>query len=83
MAKPDELILLFWNCPECGHEHIEGPTRRCPRCFHWRDQTVDFYEAPDSRPLTIEEVLQYQRPDWKRSGKRLKLLDSSRGDLRK
>jgi hypothetical protein len=64
MSQSDDLILLFWNCPECGHEHIEGPTKRCPRCFYWRDRAVAFYEAPDSRVLTPDEAMQYQRPDW-------------------
>ncbi len=63
MAR-QETILLFWDCPECGHEHIPGPSHRCPNCFWWRDRTVEFYEAPDSRVLSPEEVAQYQGPDW-------------------
>jgi len=63
MAR-EEVILLFWDCPECGHAHIPGPTQRCPNCFWWRDRGVEFYEAPDSRVLTPEEVAQYQGPDW-------------------
>ena len=64
MAERTEKILLFWDCPECGHAHIEGPTQRCPRCFWWRDRSVNFYEAPDSRVLTPEEEAKYTRPDW-------------------
>lgn len=63
MAR-EAVILLFWDCPECGHAHIEGPTFRCPRCFWWRDRDLNFYEAPDSRVLTPEEVEQFQRPNW-------------------
>lgn len=64
MAERDEKILLFWDCPECGHAHIEGPTQRCPRCFWWRDRQVQFYEADDSRSLTPEEEEKFTRPDW-------------------
>ena len=64
MAERSEKILLFWDCPECGHSHIEGPTQRCPRCFWWRDRQVKFYESQDSRPLTSEEEAKYTRPDW-------------------
>ncbi len=59
-----EIILLFWDCPCCGHKHIPGPTRRCPRCFWWRDRTVKFYEAPDSVVLSPAEVARYAGPDW-------------------
>lgn len=64
MAEYDEQILLFWDCPECGYAHIEGPTSRCPNCFWWRDRRVEFYEAPDSRVLTPAEAEKYSRPDW-------------------
>ncbi|MGD1938025.1 MAG: hypothetical protein ACFCA4_10775 [Cyanophyceae cyanobacterium] len=64
MAERSKKILLFWDCPECGHSHVEGPTQRCPRCFWWRDRQVEFYEANDSRLLTPEEEAQYTRPDW-------------------
>ncbi|MGQ9866966.1 MAG: hypothetical protein ACUVSQ_11940 [Pseudanabaenaceae cyanobacterium] len=63
MAR-QEVILLFWDCPECGHKHIPGPTRRCPQCFWWRDRTVNFYEAPDSVVLSPEEAARYAGPDW-------------------
>jgi len=59
-----EVILLFWDCPYCGHKHIPGPTRRCPACFWWRDRTVNFYEAPDSVVLSPAEVARYAGPDW-------------------
>ena len=59
-----EIILLFWDCPYCGHKHIPGPTRRCPGCFWWRDRTIDFYEAPDSVVLSPAEVARYAGPDW-------------------
>jgi hypothetical protein len=59
-----EVILLFWDCPYCGHKHIPGPTRRCPGCFWWRDRTVNFYEAPDSVVLSPAEVARYAGPDW-------------------
>ena len=59
-----EVILLFWDCPYCGHKHIPGPTRRCPGCFWWRDRTIDFYEAPDSVVLSPAEVARYAGPDW-------------------
>lgn len=59
-----EIILLFWDCPYCGHKHIPGPTRRCPGCFWWRDRTVNFYEAPDSVVLSPAEVARYAGPDW-------------------
>ncbi len=63
MAR-QEVILLFWDCPQCGHKHIPGPTRRCPQCFWWRDRTVNFYEAPDSVVLSPEEAARYAGPDW-------------------
>ncbi|NJL01957.1 MAG: hypothetical protein HC910_15870 [Spirulinaceae cyanobacterium SM2_1_0] len=63
MAR-QEIILLFWDCPECGHAHIPGPTQRCPNCFWWRDRETNFYEAPDSRVLSPEELEQFQGPDW-------------------
>jgi len=59
-----EIILLFWDCPYCGHKHIPGPTRRCPGCFWWRDRTVNFYEAPDSVVLSPAQVARYAGPDW-------------------
>ena len=59
-----EVILLFWDCPYCGHKHIPGPTRPCPGCFWWRDRTIDFYEAPDSVVLSPAEVARYAGPDW-------------------
>jgi hypothetical protein len=60
----EEVILLFWDCPECGHKHIPGPSRRCPQCFWWRDRTVNFYEAPDSVVLSPEAAARYAGPDW-------------------
>jgi len=59
-----EIILLFWDCPYCGHKHIPEPTRRCPGCFWWRDRTVNFYEAPDSVVLSPAEVARYAGSDW-------------------
>ncbi|MCG9885179.1 MAG: hypothetical protein MH825_06305 [Cyanobacteria bacterium] len=64
MGDRAETILLFWDCPDCGHPHIEGPTKRCPGCFYWRDRAVKFYETPESRVLTAEEEAKYTNPDW-------------------
>lgn len=65
MGDRAETILLFWDCPDCGHPHIEGPTKRCPGCFYWRDRAVTFYETPESRVLTAEEEAKYTtNPDW-------------------
>jgi hypothetical protein len=64
MGDRSETILLFWDCPDCGRPHIEGPTKRCPGCFYWRDRAVKFYETPESRVLTAAEEAKYTNPDW-------------------
>jgi rubrerythrin len=67
-------IELFWRCPECGTDHISAipdlnPTGwYCPECFFRRDETVELYEAPDSRVITDPELIQQieeGRADWK------------------
>lgn len=62
-----EYIELFWDCPQCGQKHISAvfnpQGQRCPQCLHWRSQTVELYEAPDSRVITDPEIIN-RPPFW-------------------
>lgn len=57
----DDIIELFWNCPQCGKAENSGiDHRRCPACFYMRPADVEFYETPNSRVLrAFSEFMRY------------------------
>lgn len=74
MGKRVEYIELFWRCRECGQDHISAiphlnPTGwYCPNCFFRRDESVELYEASDSRVITDPDLIariEEGRADWK------------------
>ena len=74
MTERIEYIELFWRCRECGQDHISAiphlnPTGwYCPNCFFRRDESVELYEASDSRVITDPDLIariEEGRADWK------------------
>ena len=74
MSKRIEYIELFWRCRECGRDHISAiphlnPTGwYCPNCFFRRDESVELYEAEDSKIITDPDLIariEEGRADWK------------------
>ena len=74
MTERVEYIELFWRCPECGQDHISAiphlnPTGwYCPNCFFRRDESVELYEAEDSKIITDPDLIariEEGRADWK------------------